>query len=284
MKRRTLLIAAAAALALPARHRPVQVWEGRGLGTSLSLRLSGATAADMALLAPKIAAEVAHVEQIASLQADSELVRLNATGRTDWPSDGLLELLHLSAAVHRATGGAFDPTVQPLWLAEATGGDLKAARAAVGWERVRFDARQVRLDPRQALTLNGIAQGWAADRIAGLLARHGFSAALINMGEFRAEGGPWRAAIADPDGTVLGQTTLRQSALAVSSPMGTRIGPGLAHIIGPRGQAPRWQTVAVAAPQAALADALSTAFCLMDRDGIATALDSYPCATLTLAA
>ena len=39
---------------------------------------------------------------------------------------------------------------------------------------------------------------------------------------------------------------------------------------------PRWQISAVTAPSAALADALSTAFCVMGRDEIDAALTVFP--------
>ena len=271
MKRRIFLISALA-LAVPARATPVHLWQGHGLGGALSLRLEG-SATEIALLAPRLQAEIDRVEAVASLHRESELVRLNRTGRIAWPSADLLELLDLSDRVHRATLGAFDPTVQPLWQALATGADTATARRAIGGERARFDTQEGRLDRDQALTLNGIAQGWAADRIAALLQAKGYKA-LIDMGEFRALGGPWPVTAEGPGLSV--PKMLRQTALAVSSPMGTRIGPGLPHILGPQGQSPLWQTVAVTAPQAALADALSTAFCLMPRPAIAAALQDFP--------
>jgi thiamine biosynthesis lipoprotein len=48
------------------------------------------------------------------------------------------------------------------------------------------------------------------------------------------------------------------------------------HILDPKGSAPRWRIAAVSAPQAALADALSTAFCIMERDAIDAALSRFP--------
>jgi thiamine biosynthesis lipoprotein len=59
---------------------------------------------------------------------------------------------------------------------------------------------------------------------------------------------------------------------------------GQPHILGPQGQAPVWQTVSVSAPEAAIADALSTAFCLMDRVAIDKALARFPDARLEVAA
>jgi thiamine biosynthesis lipoprotein len=165
--------------------------------------------------------------------------------------------------------------VQPLWLALAQG--MTADPALVGWDRVRLSPKEIRLDRGQALTLNGIAQGWAADRIAALLRAQGFSEALVDMGEISALGSQtgWPVQIAGPDGAELASTRLTDRALATSSPRGTLVN-GQPHILGPQGQPPLWQTVSVSAPSAAVADALSTAFCLMDRAAIDAALVHFP--------
>ena len=56
--------------------------------------------------------------------------------------------------------------------------------------------------------------------------------------------------------------------------MGTRIGPrgDLPHILDPKGDRLPHGTVAVSAPRAALADGLSTAFCVMDATAIRATL------------
>lgn len=197
------------------------------------------------------------------------------------PGAGLRELLDLAGRVHDATGGAFDPTVQPLWLATAQGGDMAAAAALVGWARVRIHPGALTIGRGQALTLNGIAQGWAADRVADILRAEGFGNVLIDMGEIaalgrRGDGLPWRAGIAGPGSGMIATLDLTDRALATSSPRGTLIGDGRPHILGPAGQRPLWSTVAVSAPRAAVADGLSTAFCLMDRAAIDRALAAFP--------
>jgi thiamine biosynthesis lipoprotein len=276
LNRRRFLTITAAVLATPAQATET-VWTGTGFGASLALRLVGGTAQHSARALRRIEAEITRLESIFSLHGDSALTRLNRDSRLSHPQDDLREVLRLSAEVHRATGGAFDPTVQPLYLALAQGGDVAAARAAIGFDRVQVSVSEIRLDRGQALTLNGIAQGWAADRIADILRAEGFDRALIDMGEVAGlghhpDGRAWLAAIIDPAGAQIGQAMLADRALATSSPMGTVIGAGQPHILGPKGQSARWTTVSVSAPQAALADALSTAFCLLDRKRIDQAL------------
>ena len=163
--------------------------------------------------------------------------------------------------------------MQPLWRALAEGRDPGPARALIGWGRVM--RAPLRLSPGQALTLNGIAQGYAADRVRAVLIRAGYEMALVDMGEFAAIGGPFTLGIADPDLGLCATRRLTGTAIATSSPGALRLG-GQGHILGPRGQPALWSTVAVEAESAAIADGLSTAFCLMPEAAIRAALARLP--------
>ncbi|MEZ5777432.1 MAG: FAD:protein FMN transferase [Paracoccaceae bacterium] len=280
LPRRRFLTLAAAAIAAPARASEPVVWIGRALGADARIILEGAGARQAERVFGRVEAELLLIESQFSLHTDSALVRLNRDGRLGWPSAEIVDLFDLSGRVHRATGGVFDPTIQPLWIATATGGDTGAARALTGWEKVRISDTEIRLEPGMALTFNGIAQGAAADRIATLLRAEGFGDVLIDMGEVMALGNragrPWRAAVADPEGAEIGRVDLVGRALATSSPMGTRIGAGMGHILHPQLKPAQWSTVAVSAADAATADALSTAFCLMSLDDIGSVLVEFP--------
>jgi thiamine biosynthesis lipoprotein len=250
------------------------IWRGVAMGAGATIALDHP---DAPALCAAAAAEIDRLENIFSLyRADSALSTLNREGEATAPAPELLDCLSLAGLVHRHSGGRFDPTVQPLWALYAqsysagrapTGDALRQTLGRVGWDRVSFAAGRITLAPGTALTLNGIAQGYVADRVAELLRARGLRDVLIDTGEIRALGhapdGDWPVTLASGR-----RADLRDRALASSAPNGTcfdaagRVG----HILDPRDGRPasaRWGLVSVSAPGAALADALSTAGCLM---------------------
>lgn len=271
-RRRFLMIAAAAA-ALPgaARGQAQAHWRGRALGAEASVTLAGVDAIAARPVLAAVEKELARLERVFSLvDPQSALSRLNARGFLAAPPADLVAVMVLSDRLHRVTGGAFDPSVQPLWQALAQGGDVEAARALVGWDGVDIGDNEVRLArPGMALTLNGIAQGHITDRIAALLRARGFGDILVDMGEVAGfghapDGGPWIADIAAADGRIVRRLGLSDRALATSAPGGTVLSSGQGHILSAAGLAPRQALVAVSAGRAAVADGLSTALCLLD--------------------
>ncbi len=276
-RRRLLTISAALPLAagLPAlASESPRVWRGFAMGARVELRLAhpeGARLARMAL------AEIARLEAVFSLyKTDSALMRLNRAGHLDVPPPELLECLALCAAVHAASGGRFDPTVQPLWaaLAEAhaqgrapTADETADARALIGWHDVEFSSQAVRLArPGMALTLNGVAQGVVADRVAALLRREGLELGFIDTGEMQAIGPDWPVQLETG-----GALSLSDRALASSATLGTVLDAAgtQGHILSPLGEGTPKRAISISARSAGLADALSTAACLMpDAQGI----------------
>ncbi len=278
----TITATAIAGLAAPAALAgPKRVWTGIALGARASIRLDHP---DAEAIAARAAAEIARLEGVFSLfRADSALSRLNAEGRLDAPPPELLQCLTLAGAVHRASAGAFDPTVQPLWALWAerassgnrpTQGELTTTRDLGGWDALRLDEAAIVMAPGMALTLNGIAQGFIGDRVAALLSAEGLTDILIDTGEHVAlgqmsGGGAWPVRLAQG-----GEAGLSDRALATSAPNGTVFDQGgrYGHILDPRTGEPaaaRWQGISITAPSAALADALSTGACLMaDRQSI----------------
>lgn len=273
MNRRRFMAICAAFSTSPALAQ-THSWQTPALGGTVSIDLRGPRPLAVET-AQAIADTIEAVEAAASLfRPDSALSRLNRTGRLDEQPPMLRDLLALAGRMHAATGGAFDPTVQPLWQALAQGADPATARAHIGWDHVRLGP-SVMLGSGQALTLNGIAQGYAADRVRALLQVAGYEQVLVDMGEYAAISGPFSIGVEDPSLGRIAIHALRGDAIATSSPGAMQLGAG-GHILGPAGQSPVWSTVSVQATSAGVADGLSTAFCLMDSAAIRTTLRLLP--------
>ena len=270
-------------------------WRGVVLGAAASITVVHDDKNKARRIVDACLAEIARLERIFSLyQKDSALVRLNNAGSlTTAPAD-LVQLLSLARRVHVTSGGAFDPTVQPLWRlyaghfsdpnADPAGpprNAILAAKRVVGFGQVGVSPRRIAFNKAgMALTLNGIAQGYIADRVAAVMKAHGVIDTLIDMGELRAlghheSGRPWRVGVADPSqrGQTVAALDLNEGALATSGDYGTRFDAAgrFAHILDPRTGRPvrHHRSVSVTTGSAALADALSTAmFAMPMRDGL----------------
>jgi len=263
-------------------------WRGVVLGAPASITVVARDRAAARRIVAESLAEIARLERVFSLyRTDSALSALNREGVLADPPADMLRLLSLARRVHAASGGAFDPTVQPLWRLYAEhfarpnadpAGPGAAARTAalerIGFERLHIARSRIALPAGMALTLNGIAQGYIADRVADLMRAAGIGDTLIDLGEIRAlgrrgDGRPWRAGIRAPGrpDDLLGTVALANMALATSGDDGTQFDPAgrFGHILDPRTGAPARPnaSVSVRAPGAALADALSTALFVM---------------------
>ncbi|MDA7964456.1 FAD:protein FMN transferase [Ruegeria sp.] len=295
LSRRRFLTISAACAALPTgvAAAPSAQWRGTALGASASLRLEGLTDAQAAPIIAAIEAEVTRLENIFSLyRPDSQLSRLNRDGHLPAPAPELLSVLSLCGSLHRATDGAFDPTIQPLWMALATGASadqIKAARETIGWDKVRVQPDAIHLPhPGQSgLTLNGIAQGAITDRIAALLRGHGLRDVLVDMGEIaalgrRGDGQNWRVGVTGPGGAIHKRIELRDRAIATSDAGTLRLTDQHGHILSPNGEALHHQALSVSAPDAALADGLSTALCALTDTQADAVLAQFPDARIEM--
>lgn len=266
------------------------VWKGTALGALATITLVHEDRARAREVLAGCVAEVERLERVFSLyRADSALSRLNAAGVLREPPSELVALLSTALAMARASDGAFDPTIQPLYrLYEA---HFRAPRAApegpsadaiarvldrVDHRRVEVAADRVAFGMRgMGLSLNGIAQGYFTDRVADRLRREGFDGVAIDLGEARAagrraDGNAWTAAVVDPERPsrtlfelAMGDAAGQVEALATSAGAGTRFGPDprVHHLFDPRTgrSANRYASVSVAASRATIADGLSTA-------------------------
>lgn len=250
-----------------------------GLGTTLSLRAAHASSerTDAGLDAAVNA--IRHVEKHMSLfNPDSSLCRLNHVGVLDQPDPDLVKILTLARYVSERSQGSFDVTVQPLWDAWQnakqlnrlpTANELKIARSKTGWRNLEITNERVRfLQPNMALTLNGIAQGYASDLAREALRLQGIEHALIDTGEWNtlgqsADSRPWSLGIENPRriDAIVASIVSDGRAIATSSDAHCSFSADMRHhhIFDPRtGYSPsELASVTVLAPTCALADALT---------------------------
>jgi thiamine biosynthesis lipoprotein len=211
----------------------------------------------------------------------SQVFQLNRDGMLEKPHPHLLQVLAQARALSELTRGAFDITVQPLWQAfrQAAGAlpsreQRTQAKSLVGWQRVTFNAERVSLGKAAAITLNGLAQGYAADLAMAAIRARGIDNALLDTGEISAHGSnaacqPWTLGVLDPRDADAVAAVMRVDGrcVATSGDYASTFTPDFVHhhIFDPAtGDSPQeLASVTVLAPTAILADALSTAFMVM---------------------
>ncbi|MEO3429324.1 FAD:protein FMN transferase [Pelagibius sp. CAU 1746] len=283
-------VAGAATGAWPGRGRaaaaPLVEWRGVALGAAASLRLAHPDPVAGRALLRRCVDEIERLERIFSLyREESALCRLNRDGALEGPPLELVELLSYAGRVSALTGGAFDVTIQPLWLrlrrhfqaphADPRGPRLDDVLPLVDWRGLEVSpARLAFARSGMAVTLNGIAQGYITDRVGDLLRDAGMTSVLIDLGEIRAlgsrpDGAPWRVGLsaAESAGGIARRLDLSDAALATSGGYGLMFDAAgrYGHLLDPRNgrSVPPGRSVSVVALRATVADAASTALSVL---------------------
>lgn len=232
-------------------------------------------------------AELERIESVMSLyRPASQISRLNREGVLHTPDASFVEVLRFAAEVAEKSAGAFDVTVQPLWKLSGEKPDA-ATLALVDWQKVEISENLIKLSHGMAITLNGIAQGYAADAAMRVMRAHGVEHALIDAGEFSAHGtnaenAPWRIGIQHPRerDAFAALTQLKNRCLATSGDYETVFSDDFSrhHILDPHtGMSPdELASVSVLAPTAMSADALSTALFVLGAKRGMEFLRHYP--------
>jgi thiamine biosynthesis lipoprotein len=294
MRRRTFIaaslgsVAGAVGLSVPGTiERKGDVYTGAALafGTTITVTVVHPNGLQAELAIEDAFREAQRVHRLMSVHSPgSQVSQLNRDGVLDQPDPSLLAVLAQARALSVQTKGAFDITVQPLWRTfreAAEAGSLPPqslrlqAKARVNWERVEFDDAQVRfLKPGMAITLNGLAQGYAADLALAAVRARGIEHVLLDTGEFIGRGSrdsqhPWTLGVHDPRGAGELAATMRIDgrSAATSGDYETAFTPDFVHhhIFDPAtGESPQeLASVTVLAPSAMQADGLSTAFMVL---------------------
>jgi len=149
---------------------------------------------------------------------------------------------------------------------------LSQTRSLVNWQAMSVSPEVVRLNVKgMGVSLNGIAQGYAADKVRAVLQAHGVQHALIDTGETTLlgqspKGDAWRFAVEPSVVSNEAPPVISPGgwAVATSSDVHTSFSADHVHhhILNPHtGDSPtHWSSVSVIAPSCALADALTKVF------------------------
>ena len=289
---------------------PPNVKDGlRSAGLSVVQRKSWALGSDVSIIAlhanrqtalqaiDAALAELEHIERVMSIyRPESQLCRLNREGSLAEPDPLLVAVLQTAADMSQRSDGGFDVTVQPLWTVYADAkrlgklpeaGVVETARLKVDWQQVDVQTGRIVLaKPGTAVTLNGIAQGLAADRVLEVLRAHGIENALVDTGETasigrRADGGRWTTGIQHPrrPDAYVAVAKLDGRCMATSGDYATTFSSDYVfnHIFDPAtGRSPTvFSSVTVVSPRCLDADTLSTAiFVVGAEDGLRLAKET----------
>jgi len=283
--------------------REVSEWEFETMGTVGALRIYHA---DPALAEGGMRSVTAVFDSVRSVMStwdpDSEISGLNRApaGRPVLLSPWLDDCLSRAEEIRAASGGAFDPTAEPLmrlWGFYRREGrlpseaEMDSARALMGdYTHDRGAGMIVKGNPNTSFDLGGIAKGYALDRAGEVLIKLGIKDALIDLGgNLLCMGAPpgrerWRVGIRDPreKERLFAWVETAGGAVATSGSYERYVvidGRRYGHIMNPATGRPAegLLSVTVLASGATTADGLSTALFVMGLErGRGLLRDSFP--------
>ena len=294
MQRRQLLqLGMGLGLGLNATARESLVWQERnlvGFGTTLWIKAAHADSGRLQVALNDSVQAIRSVEKQMSLfDPNSAVSRLNRVGELLKPDADLVSVLTLAQFVSQRSAGAFDVTMQPLWklwtdhAIEKTlpsFNTLSQTCSLVNWQALSVSPAEIRLNKKgMGVSLNGIAQGYAADKVRAVLQAHGVQHALIDTGETTflgqsSKGEDWRFAVEPSAASTVTPPVISPHgwAIATSSDAHTVFSADHVHhhILNPHtGDSPsHWASASVIAPSCALADSLTKVFFMCPPQGV----------------
>ena len=224
--------------------------------------------------------EIKRLENIFSLfDNNSSISQLNKEGYILNPPKELVEVLNFANNISENTNGAFDATVQPLWIIHKSyskhkniailNDEIQKVKNLISYKNIEINKNKIYFKKENMqITLNGIAQGYITDKITYILKERGFTNVLVDLGEFNSIGGydenrDWN--IATPYLNDIKYLKLNNNAVASSGGYGTRFDEKYHHLfdVNTGTSANYINSVTIKASNAMLADALSTAVFVM---------------------
>ena len=262
-------------------------WQGIALGSPAEITIYHPNQKEAEDILSESHKKLVQLENLFSLyKENSQLSMLNKNGYVKNPHPNMIALLNLSKKYAEMTDGAFDVTVQPLWnlYNEAfiktnkppLESEIEKTLSLVDWRSISVSKNLINYEKEgMSSTLNGIAQGYITDKISEHLINSGINNTLVQLGEYRGigdhpDGRPWRLLLSNPEHTdSIGEIEFTNAAVATSAGLGTPfdLTGKHHHIFDPKNgyNANNYLQVSVTSKTAAEADALATAFLILNR-------------------
>ena len=262
-------------------------WNGIALGSPAEITIYHPDQKEAENILSNSYKKLVQLESLFSLyKDDSQLSMLNKNGYLKNPDPDMIALLNLSKKYAEITNGAFDVTVQPLWnlYNEAftttnkppSESEIEKTLSLIDWRSISINKNLINYEINgMSSTLNGIAQGYITDKISENLINSGINNTLVQLGEYRGigdhpDGRPWRLLLSNPEHTdTIGEIEFTNAAVATSAGLGTPfdLSGKYHHIFDPKNgyNANKLLQVSVLAKTAAEADALATAFLVLEQ-------------------
>lgn len=218
-------------------------------------------------------------------------------------SSDFCRLIQRSQEISKLTGGAFDVTVTPLVTYWGFGREefhridsvvIDSLRALVGYEKIALCGNVLQKeDCRVSLNFNAIAKGYVVDKVGEFLESYGIRNFIVNIGgevvtRGTKWGRPWLVGVEMPSEDdedvqgIISTFPLQNRAIATSGNYRNYIekeGERYTHIINPFTGFPEKSdllSVSVIAADCMTADALATAFMVMNREEALKLLKENP--------
>lgn len=291
MKQFNLLVLTALMLVASACVRPPELirFQGEAQGTYYAVTYYDQQGRN---LQPEVDSILVAFDQVASLWVENSILSRYNRNDSDVVLDPMLiEMTKLSLSIAEETQGAFDITVGPLVNAWGFGfrneqmpdsAHVDSLLEFIGWHRLELiDEKLIKEDPRIAVDMNAIAQGYAVDLLGEFLESKGITDYLVDIGGEvlahgkKPDGSLWKIGIEKPAESPTAERQLQEVVEFTDKAMATsgsyrkfyeRDGVKYAHTIDPRTGYPvshRLLSVSVLAGNATLADAYATALMVM---------------------
>ncbi|HEX2746392.1 MAG TPA: FAD:protein FMN transferase [Verrucomicrobiales bacterium] len=275
-------------MSAPALHR----FSHEAMATRFEVTLVHHDAGEAASAAQAVWDDIDAIEaHLSRFIPHSDISCLNGSeaGRVVDVHEAAMDCLSYGKEIWEQTGGAFDVTIGPLqpvlrWPdghpRKHTPEELEEARSRCGYHLLDIDPVEFTVVPRapnMQVDLGAIGKGYALDQAANILREQfGITNALLNAGTSTVLG---VGSMPEKDGWLVRAGAPEPFALHDEAVSGTGFQVKGAHVIDPRTaklvdmrRIIRWSI----APNATLADALSTAFMVMNRREITAFCRQYP--------